>query len=115
MEFQIDRAWNDKWSFNASYLWSKSSGNFEGPVNSDTGYNDTNLVQYYDHPAVNERYGPTFNDYRHQIKMRGAYKLNDMWTFGGTNHSLRIAAAYNIPAFNIELEYDRQKLEEFIS
>ncbi len=40
---------------------------------------------------------------------------NDMWTFGGTNHSLRIAAAYNIPAFNVELEYDRQKLEEFIS
>ena len=40
---------------------------------------------------------------------------NDMWTFGGTNHSLRIAAAYNIPAFNVELEYDRQKLQEFIS
>jgi len=84
VEFQLDRAWDGKWAFNASYLWSKSEGNIEGPVNSDTGYNDTNLVQYYDHPAVNERYGVLFNDYRHQIKLRGSYQLNDMWGFGAT-------------------------------
>jgi len=84
VEFQLDRAWDGKWAFNASYIWSKSEGNIEGPVNSDTGYNDTSLVQYYDHPAVNERSGPTFNDYRHQIKLNGSYKLNDMWSFGST-------------------------------
>lgn len=84
VEFQVDRAWDDKWSFNASYLWSKSTGNFEGPVNSDTGYNDTGMVQYYDHPAVNERYGVLFNDHRHQIKLRGAYALNKQWAFGAT-------------------------------
>ena len=84
VEFQLDRAWDDKWAFNASYLWSKSEGNIEGPVNSDTGYADTNLVQFYDHPAVNERYGVLFNDFRHQIKLRGSYKLNDMWSFGAT-------------------------------
>ncbi|HWI23560.1 MAG TPA: carboxypeptidase regulatory-like domain-containing protein [Lysobacter sp.] len=84
VEFQLDRAWDDKWAFNASYLWSKSEGNIEGPVNSDLGYADTNLVQFYDHPAVNERYGVLFNDHRHQIKLRGSYKLNDMWSFGAT-------------------------------
>lgn len=84
VEFQLDRAWDDKWAFNASYLWSKSEGNIEGPVNSDTGYADTNLVQYYDHPAVNERYGVLFNDFRHQIKLRGSYKLNEQWSFGAT-------------------------------
>jgi hypothetical protein len=84
VEFQLDRAWDGKWSFNASYLWSKSEGNVEGPVNSDTGYNDTNLVQYYDHPAVNERYGVLFNDHRHQIKLRGSYKINDIWSVGAT-------------------------------
>jgi len=84
VEFQLDRAWDDKWAFNASYIWSKSEGNLEGPVNSDTGYNDTNLVQYYDHPAVNERYGVLFNDHRHQVKLRGSYKLNDAWLFGAT-------------------------------
>jgi hypothetical protein len=30
VEFQLDRAWDDKWAFNASYLWSKSEGNIEG-------------------------------------------------------------------------------------
>ena len=53
-------------------------------MNSDTGYNDTGMVQYYDHPAVNERYGVLFNDHRHQIKLRGSYKLNEMWSFGST-------------------------------
>ena len=84
VELQLDRAWDDKWAFNASYLWSKSEGNVEGPVNSDSGYADTNLVQFFDHPAVNERYGVLFNDHRHQFKLRGSYKLNDMWSFGAT-------------------------------
>lgn len=84
VELQLDRAWDDKWAFNASYIWSKSEGNIEGPVNSDLGYADTNLVQFYDHPAVNERYGVLFNDHRHQLKLRGSYKLNDMWSFGAT-------------------------------
>ena len=84
LEFQVDRAWDGKWAFNASYLWSRSTGNFEGPVNSDTGYADTGMVQYYDHPAVNERYGVLFNDHTHQIKLRGSYKLNDVWSFGST-------------------------------
>lgn len=88
LEFQIDRAWDDKWAFNASYLWSKSEGNHEGPVNSDTNYGDTGMVQHWDHPANNERYGDLFNDHRHQFKLRGAYKLNEMWSFGATFSAL---------------------------
>lgn len=84
VEFQIDRAWDDKWAFNASYLWSKLEGNHEGPVNSDTNYGDTGMVQHWDHPANNDRYGDLFNDHRHQIKLRGSYRLNEMWSFGGT-------------------------------
>ena len=84
VEFQIDRAWDDKWAFNASYLWSKLSGNHEGPVNSDTNYGDTGMVQHWDHPANNQRYGDLFNDHRHQVKLRGSYRLNEQWLFGGT-------------------------------
>jgi hypothetical protein len=84
VEFQIDRAWDDRWAFNASYLWSKSEGNHEGPVNSDTNYGDTGMVQHWDHPANNQRYGDLFNDHRHQVKIRGSYKVNEMWSFGGT-------------------------------
>lgn len=84
VEFQIDRAWDGKWSFNASYLWSKSEGNFEGPVNSDTNFGETGMVQHWDHPANNERYGYLFNDHRHQVKLRAAYALNEQWSFGTT-------------------------------
>ncbi|CAN4277329.1 TonB-dependent receptor [Pseudoxanthomonas sp. LjRoot125] len=84
VEFQIDRAWDDKWAFNASYLWSKSEGNHEGPVNSDTNYGDTGMVQHWDHPANNERYGVLFNDHEHQIKLRASYRFNEMWSVGGT-------------------------------
>lgn len=105
VEFQIDRAWDDKWAFNASYLWSKSEGNIEGPVNSDTGYADTNLVQYYDHPAVNERYGVLFNDFRHQIKLRGSYKLNEMWSFGAT---LSARSGGPITAFGVRWPNDNR-------
>lgn len=83
VEMQIDRAWDGKWAFNASYIWSKSHGNHEGPVNSDTNYGDTGMVQHWDHPANNQDYGPLFNDRRHQIKLRGSYALNEQWSFGG--------------------------------
>ncbi|WP_024891639.1 TonB-dependent receptor [Luteimonas huabeiensis] len=84
VELQIDRAWDGKWAFNASYIWSKSHGNHEGPVNSDTNYGDTGMVQHWDHPANNQDYGPLFNDRRHQIKLRGSYALNHIWSFGAT-------------------------------
>lgn len=98
VEFQIDRAWDGKWSLNASYLWSKSEGNFEGPVNSELGYADTGMVQHWDHPANNDRYGPLFNDHEHQIKLRASYALNDQWLFGGT---LNIQSGGPITAYGV--------------
>ena len=41
LEFMIDRAWDDKWSMNASYTLSYSKGNAEGPVNSDFNFADS--------------------------------------------------------------------------
>ena len=83
VEVQLDRAWDEKWAFNASYTWSKSEGNHEGPVNSDTNYGDTGMVQYWDHPSNNQDYGPLFNDHRHQIKLRGSYAFSEQWSVGG--------------------------------
>ncbi len=98
LEFQIDRAWDEKWLFNASYLWSRSDGNFEGPVNSDTGYGDTGMVQHWDHPANNERYGVLFNDFRHQFKFRAAYALSEQWSFGTT---LQVQSGGPVTAFGV--------------
>ena len=53
LEFVIDRAWDDRWSFNASYTLSFSEGNAEGPVNSDTDFADSGRTEAFDNPWVN--------------------------------------------------------------
>lgn len=112
VEFQIDRAWDGKWAFNASYLWSKSDGNHEGPVNSDTNYGDTGMVQHWDHPANNDRYGPLFNDHRHQIKLRGSYELSEMWAFGAT---LSAQSGGPITAFGVTWPNDSRGAGSFVT
>lgn len=85
LEFMIDRAWDAKWAFNATYTLSYSKGNAEGPVNSDTDFADAGRTEAFDNPWVNiGAYGPLPNDRRHQLKIRGSYALGDHWEFGGT-------------------------------
>ncbi|MEG3190720.1 TonB-dependent receptor [Lysobacter sp. D1-1-M9] len=85
LEFQVDRAWDDKWMFNASYTLSWNKGNAEGPVNTDTNFGDTGRTENFDDPFVNlDGYGPLANDHRHQFKLRGTYALTDQWRVGAT-------------------------------
>lgn len=85
LEFQVDRAWDDKWMFNGSYTLSWNEGNAEGPVNTDTNFGDAGRTENFDDPFVNlNGDGPLANDHRHQIKLRGTYALNDNWRIGGT-------------------------------
>jgi outer membrane receptor protein involved in Fe transport len=85
IELQVDRAWDEKWAFNASYTLSWNEGNAEGPVNTDTNFGDTGRTENFDDPFVNYRGdGPLANDHRHQIKMRGTYALTDNWRLGAT-------------------------------
>jgi hypothetical protein len=85
LEFVVDRAWDDRWAFNASYTISYSKGNAEGPVNSDTNFADAGRTEAFDNPWVNfngDGYLP--NDRRHQVKLRGLYAFNDHWEVGAT-------------------------------
>lgn len=83
VEFQLDRAWDDKWAFNATYVWSMSKGNYEGPVNSDTNFSDSGRTEAFDNPFVEiGGYGFLPNDHRHQIKLRGNYAISDNWAAG---------------------------------
>lgn len=85
IELQLDRAWDGKWAFNASYTLSWNRGNAEGPVNTDTNFDDTGRTENFDDPFVNlNGYGPLTNDHRHQIKLRGTFALNDNWRVGAT-------------------------------
>jgi outer membrane receptor protein involved in Fe transport len=85
LEFQIDRAWDDRWALNAAYTLAWSEGNAEGPVNSDTNFADTGRTENFDDPWVNlGGNGPLANDHRHQLKLRGTYAFNDNWQVGAT-------------------------------
>lgn len=85
LEFVLDRAWDDKWAFNASYTLSYSKGNAEGPVNSDTDFADSGRTEAFDNPFVSMgSYGFLPNDHRHQFKFRGAYEIAENWTVGAT-------------------------------
>ena len=53
LEFVLDRAWDDKWSLNATYTLAFNEGNAEGPVNSDTDFGDTGRTENFDDPWVN--------------------------------------------------------------
>jgi len=85
LEFVLDRAWDNKWAMNLSYTLAYGRGNAEGPVNTDTGFDDTGRTEAFDNPFVNlGGYGPLPNDRRHQIKGRGTYAFNENWEVGAT-------------------------------
>jgi hypothetical protein len=89
LEFMVDRAWDERWSFNATYTLSFSKGNAEGPINSDTDFGDTGRTEAFDNPWVNfGGVGYLPNDRRHQIKVRGAYALGQSWEIGASLSAL---------------------------
>lgn len=110
LEFMIDRAWDDKWAFNASYTLSYSKGNAEGPVNSDTDFSDSGRTEAFDNPFVEiGSYGYLPNDHRHQFKFRGAYAFDDHWSVGAT---LDVQSGRPVSEFGTGNPYDST---EFLS
>ncbi len=110
-EFMLDRAWDDKWSMNASYTLSYSKGNAEGPVNSDTNFGDTGRTENFDNPWVNfgaDGYLP--NDRRHALKVRGAYALSESWEFGAT---LNVQSGRPISAIGVGNPFDETNFYSF--
>lgn len=104
LEFQLDRAWDNKWSFNASYVLSWNRGNAEGPVNSDTDFADTGRTENFDNPWVNyggDGYLP--NDRRHQFKFRGTYAITPNWEVSG---DLNIQSGAPVTGFGVGDPYD---------
>jgi hypothetical protein len=104
VELQLNRAWDDKWAMNASYTMSWNRGNAEGPVNSDTDFDDTGRTENFDDPWVNlggDGYLP--NDRRHQFKLRGTYALTPHWQLGA---DVNAASGGPITGFGVGNPYD---------
>ncbi|MFN2168296.1 MAG: Oar protein, partial [Anaerolineae bacterium] len=88
LEFTLARQWDERWSMDFSYTWSRSDGNYEGGVNSDTGNDIPGWTEAGDNVAyLLGNYGRTPNDRRHAFKLRGAYAVNEALTLAA-NFSL---------------------------
>jgi outer membrane receptor protein involved in Fe transport len=83
VELAVARPWDGKWSFNASYTWSKSRGNSEGFVQSDFQQDDSGITQDFDQPGFIEgAYGLLPNHRRHRLKAWGSYAVTDAFILG---------------------------------
>ncbi len=95
LEFVLDRHWDSQWLLHFSYALSKSEGNYEGGVNSDTGNDIPGWTEAGDDVMfVNSNYGRLPNDHRHNFKLYSAYALTEKLRVGA-NFSLLSGAPIN--------------------
>lgn len=82
--FHLDHPFDGTWSGGISYTYSRSYGNAEGQVKSDTGQSDIAATVDWDYPALMTYAGGRLsNDRKHQIKINGSYKLAEEWLLSG--------------------------------
>jgi len=78
LELVIERHWDDRWMARFSYTLSKSEGNYEGGVNSDTGNDIPGWTESGDDVMfINSNYGLMANDHRNLFKAFGSYAITD--------------------------------------
>jgi hypothetical protein len=95
VELTANRRFANRWALNASYRWSRLTGNFEGFFRNDNGQSDPGISSLYDFPTGDPTYtligGPVFGysgdirflgsagngplplDRTHDIKLYGTY------------------------------------------
>ncbi|HJW31903.1 MAG TPA: TonB-dependent receptor [Holophagaceae bacterium] len=84
VELTAQRKFADHYTWQASYLWSKLDGNYEGAFQGiggadGTGQLDPNINAAYDLPEfIPNSWGRLSGDRRHQVKANGYYE----WDFG---------------------------------
>ena len=84
LELSLDKPFDGRWGFNATYTWSKSRGTAEGYVQSTLQQEDAGLTQDFDFGSFTDgAKGYLPNDRRHVIKAYGTYKVADDWRIGG--------------------------------
>ncbi len=72
VQLTVDKAFNGFYGFNASYVWTKLRGNFEGAVKSDNNQTDAGLTQDFDQPGfLDGANGELANGRRHAFKVYG--------------------------------------------
>jgi hypothetical protein len=98
VEFTANKRLANNWSLNASYRWSRLTGNFEGFFRNDNGQSDPGITSLYDYPTNDPTYatigalgfgyvgdirflgsagnGPLPLDRTHDVKLYGTYAFD---------------------------------------
>jgi len=85
LDLYLEHPFDGKWQARLDYTWSRSTGNSEGQVKSDTGQNDVSKTTDWDAATLMEYASGTLqNDRRHQLKLRGMYQFAPDWLATGT-------------------------------
>jgi hypothetical protein len=83
LELSLEKPFDGRWGFNATYTYSKSKGTAEGYVQSTLQQEDAGLTQDFDFGSFTDgANGYLPNDRRHVIKAYGTYKVMDDWRLG---------------------------------
>ena len=83
----LQRRWDGVFYARASYTWSRSRGNYEGTVRSDTGEDLAGATTQFDFAGLLDGAdGDLPNDRRHQLKVWGGWEFADRWQAGAALH-----------------------------
>ena len=88
VELTAQRKFADHYTWQASYLWSKLDGNYEGAFQGiggplGNGQLDPNINSAFDEPAfLVNNHGPLSGDRRHQFKVNGYYEWSSGFSLG---------------------------------
>ena len=75
LEFTFSKRFTNNYSFQASYVFSSLTGNYEGLFRNDNGQSDPNITSLFDLTSLlGNTYGRLPNDRPHQLKFNGTYQ-----------------------------------------
>ena len=86
LETFLEHSWDGKWYGKVDYVFSRSYGNTEGPVQSNIGQggNSVSATEAWDYGSLMQNSnGLQANDRKHVIKAYGTYQVAPEWTVGG--------------------------------
>lgn len=84
LNLYLEHPFDGKWYGKVSYTFSRSYGNTEGQVKSDTGQDDIAATQDWDYPSLMDlANGRMANDRTHQLKIYGGYQVTPEWLVAG--------------------------------
>ena len=82
-EVVYDIPFNGTWGATASYVWSRSKGNYEGGVKSDTGQEDTGITTDFDEPGFTDGSDGFLPNHReHTFKLFGNWAPTERINIG---------------------------------